>query len=1135
MSIGLACSLFIGGPDASVAVHLRILFALLGSYLVGAVVEDWLDLGRERDGFFPMHRMMLGQIALLLYFYVRSGLAHLPGVPGVKSEEILLVVLLAGVIAASRRLRFSRFGGGGFSGGGSALDESGAPWRSLAAPGALWGAWWVSTFTFVGMRSGLLQTPSSDPDGHAFFAKVTAAGGQIVDSAYPSAFAVLNAVWVDLTGAGPVAVINSQSAIQGSLAAGLIVEALIAIHRRVPVGASLLVIAAAHWIFVLPTNGEFLYLDHTPRLCQTAFAILPLTFALRLSAAGTSSSRRLWNGLFVLSFCSAWAPVSNPALAISQAPISLATLVLLAATRLTSVGAGSRRASTVLIGLTFVAPLVLIGSDAWFPGQIRARFAPPPAAVVTPVPQQIHWGRPAIDQALTWTALLSTFGLFPQGCVPGTGRCPAYLVGIVRWVPVILYGFALLYALHFIWRRRAGRDRTPTSLGFTAFALGAVGLASWVCLFLAGFMTGLIPEPVTLFPTLLREYAVQSLLHAMPLLFLLALALGIHAAAVVAERGWERLSARSGLASSWLRPKPDLLVTLLVVVGCLTISARNPRLHSEVASNFYRLGPGAPVSALGLVEPMDLEFVRRAQELIPNGESVVLPGVMFETRFESWNHAVGSSRAMPLYSDAPFAFFLGFGVAGGSATAYRDRVCESFDVPWLVEHGMVWLFLSGSNAPPASCLYNWEEIYPEYYEEKLRVADRVLYRLRDSLRGDNAPTLYPPRAPEAAADTGGNVKGWVDACTPEEITGWACDDASNEQVTVELELSGATGQSFRMLDRANQAREAAVGFPCGDGKTRHGFEILPPYVPSGLYRARVRAFDATGRHSEELPSAGGTCSLLLPRPRPPEPLDHNPDLRGMIASCDVSEINGWACDVGVDTPVRVELELHRDGVVVSAEHLANLVDNSDAQEQCGGESNLQGFRFRPPIVPPGRYRASVRAFWDGDPRRVDLPTSTGTDCVLDFAAPAREPTSGDAANLKGFLDGCSADEITGWACRVGSEAPLIVGAQLMSYEDRAAVENLLFGMSLMQQPTTDWSPREWSSVAQSFLAADLPREPIIAARCGTAGSRHGFRMPLPPGDYHVRVIAYDNWDGTTRELGRCLRRERETRSRVFLD
>jgi hypothetical protein len=421
MSIGLACSLFIGGPDASVEVHLRILFALLGSYLVGAAVEYWLDLGREGGSVFPIHRMMLGQIALLVYFYARSGLAHLPGVPGVKSEELLFVVLLAGLVTAACRLRTPR----------GALDESRAPWRSLAAPGALWGAWWVSTFTFVGMRSGLLQTPSSDPDGHAFFAKVTAAGGQIVDSAYVSAFAVLNALWVDLTGAGPVAVINSQSAIQGCLAAGLIVEALIAIHRRVPLGASLLVIAAAHWIFVLPTNGEFLYLDHTPRLCYTAFAILPLTFALLLSRAGTSSSRRLWSGLFVLSFCTAWAPVLNPALAISQAPIALATLILLAVTKLQGPATEPRRASRILIVLTIATPLLLIASDAWFPRQVQAWFAPPPA-VATPVPQQIIWSWPAVDHAFTWISVHSTLRLFPQGCVVTMGRCPGYLIGFVR-------------------------------------------------------------------------------------------------------------------------------------------------------------------------------------------------------------------------------------------------------------------------------------------------------------------------------------------------------------------------------------------------------------------------------------------------------------------------------------------------------------------------------------------------------------------------------------------------------------------------------------------------------------------------------------------------------------------------------
>jgi hypothetical protein len=154
---------------------------------------------------------------------------------------------------------------------------------------------------------------------------------------------------------------------------------------------------------------------------------------------------------------------------------------------------------------------------------------------------------------------------------------------------------------------------------------------------------------------------------------------------------------------------------------------------------------------------------------------------------------------------------------------------------------------------------------------------------------------------------------------------------------------------------------------------------------------------------------------------------------------------------------------------------------------------------------------------------------------LDFPLPTPDaPSSAGEGKLKGFIDGCGTHEISGWACRVGSETPVTVGVQLMPPAG-TPIENLIIGMSLMQRTSINQSPKEWPAAAQTFLPAALPREPIVAERCQSADARHGFRMPLPPGDFHIRVLAYDNWGGAPRAIGTCLRKDGDAGSLNLLD
>ena len=62
-----------------------------------------------------------------------------------------------------------------------------------------------------------------------------------------------------------------------------------------------------------------------------------------------------------------------------------------------------------------------------------------------------------------------------------------------------------------------------------------------------------------------------------------------------------------------------------------------------------------PPSTLGTIQPEDLNFVRR----IPGGAGkILLPGyASLPNPWEPWFFVLGGGRAVPLYSDLPFAWF----------------------------------------------------------------------------------------------------------------------------------------------------------------------------------------------------------------------------------------------------------------------------------------------------------------------------------------------------------------------------------------------------------------------------------------------------------------------------------------------
>src|SRR3989442_405875 len=101
--VGAATASVAWVPGGDRAVHLGLVAGLMASLMVGSWLEERAGLSDAEGGRFPFHRILLGQIGLLVYFYLRSLLSNGAGIPGVSRVELVLVVLAAGGDLARRR------------------------------------------------------------------------------------------------------------------------------------------------------------------------------------------------------------------------------------------------------------------------------------------------------------------------------------------------------------------------------------------------------------------------------------------------------------------------------------------------------------------------------------------------------------------------------------------------------------------------------------------------------------------------------------------------------------------------------------------------------------------------------------------------------------------------------------------------------------------------------------------------------------------------------------------------------------------------------------------------------------------------------------------------------------------------
>src|SRR5207244_2686341 len=87
---GLVAAIVIRVRNADLSVHAGLLAAATALLVLGAWGKRFV-FRIEATTPAPVHRIVIGQAGMLLYFYARSALSHLLGLPGVSGGELYLL------------------------------------------------------------------------------------------------------------------------------------------------------------------------------------------------------------------------------------------------------------------------------------------------------------------------------------------------------------------------------------------------------------------------------------------------------------------------------------------------------------------------------------------------------------------------------------------------------------------------------------------------------------------------------------------------------------------------------------------------------------------------------------------------------------------------------------------------------------------------------------------------------------------------------------------------------------------------------------------------------------------------------------------------------------------------------------
>lgn len=583
--------------------------------------------GRGGSGIFLW--IAVGQLALVLYVYVRSSLHALLSNAPLGTFELAIVVVASLVyLSTSSPLAADR------------MERRHVGWLAVEL------ALLVAICLVIADRElPRLVMLSSDPDTHAYLARQLELRGAIpwqgeAIFGYPAGSAVLGFLWAELSLMDVRNSVTALPLLQSFLAALLVGESTALRTRswrvRLLVMCTVLGITAAG--FLIPLYASYSHMEGAGRQMAIAtMAVMPvlLLSGVRARSQDGRSSILLLASLFVLATLN---------------PINVVIPLIFASTWAMYRTITEARASWWLLAIVSLPALLLL--DPYYFDLIIDSGTTNPKITINEA-MQIQ----ATDQVLTtWWEQRDTRALrfLRDSLAMGPGQTSAMFALLVTVIialraslkPTIrLSGASLLAAALFVFALMAAdglfsalrHDRRFYLLApYYAFTLGQLKILL-VTILTAGLLL------------LGRTRRLDFLALAIPgVLLVLLVRFGMHQAQRHA-----------------LDPRADYCGSL----GCVTPD------DIQVMTLFARISQHPSGDKL---------------DTLPR---VLLPNSIHNTPNEAWVFPVAGARAFPFYSVLPTAFFYYQGDDDYTTENYKARVCHRLDRQWIAEQGVRYVFL----------------------------------------------------------------------------------------------------------------------------------------------------------------------------------------------------------------------------------------------------------------------------------------------------------------------------------------------------------------------------------------------------------------------------------------------------------
>ena len=574
--------------------------------------------------------VVAGQLALMLYVYVRSALHAVVAVLPLSGLELALAVSAAAIYLWRQKSRSMR-----------RIGRRTAAW--LAIEFALLAVVCVVVADRELPRVVML---SSDPDVHAFFARQLELLGGLPWFAqeqfdYPGGTAAIGFVWAKLSLLDVRNALTALPLLQSYLAALLLGEAL-AVRVRAPVDRLLLmltVLGVTAAGFLIPFYANYYHMEGTGRQIAIATAALLPALLVGEGRRAFTADRRLAPLLLASLF----------ALAVLN-PISVVVPALLSIAYIGSFAFARRHVSWWTVALLAVPPLLLLDP---FYFHLLTGQAPPTSKITLSEALRI---KPAYE---IWTAWWQHWPSQWWRFFAGSGA-----MGPGQSRPL----FAVFLGSLLMLRAAASRTVRPRLAVVIAACIAIAALATTNGLFAAlhDDRRGYLLAPYYAFALGQFKILLVTLLAGSIVLI--------------------------GITRRWKRWQLVALVALMVVAVHVGMPLAQRYTLAPRYGYCGSLGC-ASADDLRVISHFQAMMERPGADAAFRSARILVPNSVHHTRNEDWVFPVAGARALPFYDVPSVAFFYYQGDDDYTTANYEEHVCRKFDRQWLKAQAIGYVFL----------------------------------------------------------------------------------------------------------------------------------------------------------------------------------------------------------------------------------------------------------------------------------------------------------------------------------------------------------------------------------------------------------------------------------------------------------